>query len=77
MGKAYVLRRTHRSLIYQTSNWCQGQLSAHSCLIVSHLLEPNGLSWGDEKLNTLFDEQSTEAIRSLQFKAGPTEDRWI
>ena len=77
MGKAYVLRRTHRSLIYQTSNWCQGQLNAHSCLIVSHLLEPNGLSWGDEKLNTLFDEQSAEAIRSLPFRAGPTEDCWI
>ena len=76
-GEAYVPGRTHRSLIYQTSNRCQRQLNAHCCLIVSHLLEPNGLSWGDEKLNTLFDEQSAKAIRSQPFRAGLIEDHWI
>ena len=49
----------------------------NSCLIVSHLLNPHELRWDDEKLNTLFNEQSAKAIRSLPFRPGLTEDRWI
>ena len=49
----------------------------NSCLIVSHLLNPNELRWDDEKLNTLFNEWSAKAIRSLPFRPRLTEDRWI
>ena len=49
----------------------------NSCLIVTHLLNPNGLRWDDEKLNTIFDKQSAKAIRSLPFRPGLIEDRWM
>lgn len=47
-----------------------------SCLVVSQLMKPSRTGWDKEKLRSLFDQDSINAIRKIPVWISSQPDRW-